>query len=195
MSSHRITGLLQAWRQGDDGALALLTPLVLAELRVLARASMRGERPGHTLQATALVNECYLRLRDARDVDWQDRGHFFATAARTMRRILVDFARARQYAKRGGGTALVPLAPDDRGLSAPGPGRDLVALDDALRALAAVAPRGSQVVEMRFFGGFSTDEIAQALGVSAKTVLRDWQEAKDWLLDELTAARSRPATR
>jgi len=185
--SHRITGLLHAWRQGDDEALAALTPLVHAELRVLARAYMRRERGDHTLQPTALVNECYLRLRDARAVDWQSRTHFFALAARTMRRILVDVARARHYAKRGGDVTHVPLGSDDAHEPASGPGRDLIALDDALRALAARDERQSQVVEMRFFGGFSTEDIAQALGVSAKTVLRDWQAARRWLLDALTA--------
>jgi len=187
VSSHRITGLLHAWRQGDDEALAALTPLVHAELRILARAYMRRERGDHTLQPTALVNECYLRLRDARAVAWQNRQHFFALAARTMRRILVDVARARHYAKRGGRVAHVPLGFDEGSEPASGPGRDLIALDDALRALASRDERQSQIVEMRFFGGFSNEDIAQALGVSAKTVMRDWQEARSWLLDVLTA--------
>jgi RNA polymerase sigma factor (TIGR02999 family) len=181
-SSHRITGLLQAWRQGDDAALAQLTPLVLAELRTLARAYMRRERRDHSMQATGLVNECYLRLLQTRTVDWQNRAHFFALSARLMRRILVDVARARRYSKRGGGAEHVPF--DEHQLAAE-PGRDLVALDDALTALAAVDERKSQVVELRFFGGLTNEEAADVLGVSAKTVMREWQIAKVWLLREL----------
>ena len=180
--------MLQAWRQGDDEALTALTPLVHAELRKLARAYMRGERRDHTLQATGLVNECYLRLVDAREVEWQNRAHFFALSARLMRRILVDFARERQYAKRGGGSVHVPLSPHDDQLPVPEAGPDLVALDDALSALATIDERKSQVVELRFFGGLSNDDIAEALGVSAKTVTREWQVAKVWLLRELTGA-------
>ena len=188
VSSHRITSLLQLWRQGDDDALAALTPLVHAELRKLARAYMRGERRDHTLQATGLVNECYLRLVDARKVEWQNRAHFFALSARLMRRILVDFARGREYAKRGGGSVHVPLSPHDDQLRVVEPGPDLVALDDASSALATINKRKSQVVELRFFGGLSNDDIAAALGVSAKTVIREWQVAKVWLLRELTGA-------
>jgi RNA polymerase sigma factor (TIGR02999 family) len=188
VSSHRITSLLQAWRQGDDEALTALTPLVHAELRKLAGAYMRGERRDHTLQATGLVNECYLRLVDAREVEWQNRAHFFALSARLMRRILVDFARERQYAKRGGGVEHVPLSPHDDQLPVIEPGPDLVALDDALSALAMIDERKSQVVELRFFGGLSNDDIAEALGVSSKTVIREWQVAKVWLLCELTGA-------
>jgi RNA polymerase sigma factor (TIGR02999 family) len=182
-SSHRITGLLQSWRQGDDAALAELTPLVLAELRTLARAYMRRERRDHSMQATGLVNECYLRLLQTRTVDWQNRAHFFALSARLMRRILVDFARARRYSKRGAAAEHVPF--DEQQLAVE-PGRDLVALDDALTALAAVDERKSQVVEMRFFGGLTNEEAADVLGVSAKTVMREWQIAKVWLLRELT---------
>jgi RNA polymerase sigma-70 factor, ECF subfamily len=187
-ASHHITGLLQAWRHGDDAALAALTPLVHAELRRLARLHLRRERAGHSLQPTALVNECYLRLIDGRTVEWRDRGHFFALAARTMRRILVDAARARGTAKRGGDPVRLPLSAvaDGRTARPARAGRDLIALDDALQALAAVDPRRSQVVELRFFGGFTHDEIAETLGVSAKTILRDWQEAKAWLLHALT---------
>jgi RNA polymerase sigma factor (TIGR02999 family) len=182
-SSHRITGLLQSWSQGDDAALAELTPLVLAELRTLARAYLRRERRDHSLQATGLVNECYLRLLQARTVDWRNRAHFFALSARLMRRILVDFARARRYGKRGGRAEHVPF--DDQQLAVE-PGRDLVALDDALTALAAVDERKSRVVEMRFFGGLTNEEAADVLGVSAKTVMREWQIARVWLWRELS---------
>jgi RNA polymerase sigma factor (TIGR02999 family) len=187
--------LLQAWRGGDDEALAALTPLVHGELRLLARAFMRRERDAHSLQPTGLVHECYLRLLDARTVDWQDRRHFYALAARLMRRILIDLARSRGYAKRGGGVAHVPLDGDDLPAASFQPDRDLVALDDALQALAAIDERQSQIVEMRFFGGFSHDDIAQALGVSTKTVMRDWQLARSWLLDALTADRLPRASR
>ena len=187
-SSHRITGLLHAWSQGDDAALAALTPLVLAELRATARAYMRHERAHHSLQATGLVNECYVRLIDARAVAWENRAHFFALAARLMRRILVDFARSRQSAKRGGGAEhtsfnerLVPIEP----------GRDLVALDDALNALGVIDERKSRVVELRFFGGLTNEETARTLGVAEQTVIRDWQVAKVWLLRELTSRRTR----
>lgn len=188
VSTHRITGLLHAWRQGDDHALVALTPLVHAELRKLAGVYMRGERRDHTLQGTGLVNECFLRLVDAREVDWQNRGHFFALAARLMRRILVDLARNWKYAKRGANAVHVPLDPHDDRLPAAEPGHDLVALDDALCALAAIDLRKSQVVELRFFGGLSNEDIARALDVSAKTVMREWQVAKVWLLRELTDA-------
>jgi RNA polymerase sigma factor (TIGR02999 family) len=180
--THRITRLLRAWGQGDDAALAELTPLVHAELRRVARGYMKGERPDHTLQATALVNECFLRLMDARQVPWQDRAHFFALSARLMRRILVDVARARRYDKRRGGAEHVPL---DESVPAAEPGRDLVALDDALQSLATIDERKSHVVELRFFGGLSHEETAEILGVSAKTVMREWQVAKMWLLREL----------
>jgi RNA polymerase sigma-70 factor, ECF subfamily len=182
--SHRVTGLLRAWRQGDEGALSELTPLVHADLRRMARQYMRRERQNLSLPATGLVNECYLRLVDAQHVDWQSRAHFLALAGRTMRRILVDVARARQYRKRGGGAEHVAI--DDQ-IVAPEPGRDLVALDEALQALAVVDERKAQVVELRFFAGLSNEETAEALGVSAKTVMRDWQVAKVWLLRELTA--------
>jgi len=184
--SHRVTGLLHAWGRGDQAALAELTPLVHAELRRLARRYVRRERRDLSLPATGLVNECYLRLVDAQHVDWQNRAHFLALAGRMMRRILVDVARARQYRKRGGDAEHVAI--DDQ-LMAPEPGRDLVALDEALRALAVVDERKAHVVELRFFGGLSNEETADALGVSAKTVMRDWQVAKVWLLRELTSGR------
>src|SRR5688572_21097394 len=158
-------------------------PLVHAELRRLARRHMGHERPGHTLQATALVNEAYLRLIDVRQIQWQNRAHFFAMSARLMRRILVDFARARHYQKRGGGAQKVTF--DEALAVSHERGGELVALDDALVALAAVDPRKSQVVEMRFFGGLSVEETAEALHVSVDTVMRDWKLAKVWLLREL----------
>lgn len=183
MASHQITGLLQAWSRGDEAALAELTPLVHAELRRLAQGYLRRERRDHTLQATGLVNECYVRLLGPRDVPWQNRSHFFALSARLMRRVLVDLARARHYDKRGGAAEHVLL---DERVPAIERGRDLVALDDALSALATIDERKSRVVEMRFFGGLSNEEAGEVLGISAKTVMREWQVAKVWLLRELT---------
>ena len=179
----QVTGLLLAWGKGDDAALERLIPLVHAELRRIAGRHMAHERAGHSLQATALVNEAYLRLVDVRQMKWQDRAHFFAMSARLMRRILVDFARSRGYQKRGGGVEKVSF---DEGLVVSNErGSDLVALDDALIALAEVDSRKSQVVEMRFFGGLSVEETAEALHVSPETVMRDWKLAKAWLLREL----------
>ena len=182
-SSLQVTSLLVAWGAGDQSALDRLVPMVHAELRRLARRQMRGERRGHTLQTTALVNEAYLRLVDLTRVRWQDRAHFFAMSATLMRRILVEHARSRQSAKRGGGAQTVSLeeAADvslERAV-------DLVALDDALQALAAVDSRKSRVIELRFFGGLSVKETAEALNVSVETVARDWRLAKVWLLREL----------
>jgi RNA polymerase sigma factor (TIGR02999 family) len=162
-------------------------PLVHAELRRLAQRYMGRERPGHTLQATALVNEAYLRLIDAKTVRWQNRAHFFAIAARVMRQVLVDSARARGNDKRGGGVRKVSF--DENFMGLPEAGADLVALDDALRALELVHPRKSQVVELKFFGGLSHEETGEALSVSADTVKRDWQFAKLWLLRELRGER------
>jgi RNA polymerase sigma-70 factor (ECF subfamily) len=178
-----VTGLLRAWSAGDDTALAELIPLVHAELRHVARRLMRGERDGHTLQTTALVNEAYVRLVDLTQVRWQDRAHFFAMSARLMRRILVDHARSRTYLKRGGRSHRISLDDD---MLAVDRGADLVALDDALAALAAIDARKSEVVELRFFGGLTVEETALALRVSSETVLRDWRFAKTWLLRELT---------
>ena len=183
MSSHAVTALLVAWGDGDESALARLIPIVHDELHRIARACMAGERADHTLEATALVNEAYLRLIDTHGINWQNRAHFLSMAARLMRRILVDFARSKQYQKRGGGAVAVTLAPD-LALSAE-PGRDLVALDDALKALAKVDERKSRVIEMRFFGGLSVKETAEALHVSPETVMRDWKLAKAWLLRQL----------
>jgi RNA polymerase sigma factor (TIGR02999 family) len=179
----QITRLLVDWRGGDQTALEQLIPLVHDELRRLARRHMAHERVGHTLQATALVNEAFVRLIDVRQVKWQDRAHFFAMSSRLMRRILVDFARSKGYQKRGGGAQKVSF---DEGLMVTRePGQDLVALDDALDALAAFDARKAQVVEMRFFGGLSVEETAEALNVSVDTVMRDWKLAKAWLLREL----------
>jgi RNA polymerase sigma factor (TIGR02999 family) len=184
--SHNVTALLVAWGDGDESAFARLMPIVHDELHRIARGCMAGEKGGHTLQATALVNEAYLRLIQTQGMNWQNRAHFLAMAARLMRRILVDFARSKQYAKRGGGAVKISLAPDVA-LSAQ-PGRDLVALDDALDALAKVDERKSRVIEMRFFGGLSVQETAEALHVSPETVMRDWKMAKAWLLRELRDA-------
>lgn len=179
-----MTQLLLAWRDGDDKALARLTPLVHAELLRIARACMRGEREGHTLQATALVNEVYLRLFDIKKINWQNRAHFLAMAARVMRRILVDSARARAARKRGAGAVRVSITDvldevsDEKGL-------DMIALDDALVALAEEDNRKSRVVELRFFGGLTVEETAAVLGISAETVMRDWKSARVWLLREM----------
>jgi RNA polymerase sigma factor (TIGR02999 family) len=181
--SSDVTALLLAWGNGDESALARLIPVVHDELYRIARACMAGEKGDHPLQATALVNEAYLRLIKTQGVNWQSRAHFLAMAARLMRRILVDFARSKQYLKRGGGAVNVSLDPDVP-LSAQ-PGRDLVALDDALGALAKVDERKSRVIELRFFGGLSVNETAEALHVSPETVMRDWKMAKAWLLRQL----------
>ena len=182
-SSHAVTVLLLEWRQGEQAALERLVPLVYAELRRIAHRYMNRERIGHTLQTTDLVNEAYLRLIDASQVRWQDRAHFFAISAQLMRRILVDFARSRRYLKRGGGAQKVSF--DEALAVSPGQGRDLVALNDALEALALKDNRKSRVVELRFFGGLSVEETAAVLGVSLDTVHRDWRLAKAWLSREM----------
>lgn len=174
---------MRAWGDGDDGALEQLTPLVEAELRRLARAYMARERRGHTLQTTALVNEAFLRLTDARSVRWEDRAHFLGVSARLMRRVLVDHARSRGYRKRGGGVQRVTL--DDELAAVPALALDVVALDRALDALTAVDARKSRVIELRFFGGLTVEETAEVLRVSPDTVKRDWRLAKLWLLREL----------
>jgi len=173
---------LQAWGRGEKAALDRLLPLVHQELRRLAGRHMRHERPGHTLQASALVNEAYLRLIEIKQVPWQNRAHFFAMASRVMRRVLVDAARARGYQKRDGGQQ-VPL--DEAVARADTPSHDFVALDDALTALEAIDPRKCQVVEMRFFAGMSMEETAEALHLSVGTIKRDWRLAKAWLAREL----------
>jgi RNA polymerase sigma factor (TIGR02999 family) len=177
-----VTQLLLAWRSGDQEAFDRLMPLVYDELRRLARLQLRRERPDHTLQPAALVNEAYLRLVDIRQINWRDRSHFFAMAARQMRRILVDHARARRYQKRGGGAAKVTF---DEAVFAKDRAKDLVALDDALDSLAKLDARKAHVVELRFFGGLTNVETAALLNVSTDTVMRDWKTAKTWLLREL----------
>ena len=183
-STHEVTLLLKAWSVGDEAALEKLTPLVYQQLHNIARRYMAGERPGHTLQTTALVNEAYLRLVDSRKVNWQDRAHFFAVSAQLMRRILIDFARSRGYLKRGGAVPHISL--DETPSVCNEPDVNLVALDDALKALSAVDERKSKVVELRFFGGLNVEETAEVLRVSTDTVIRDWRLAKIWLLRELS---------
>ena len=181
---HDVTALLMAWGNGDEGALSRLTPFVYDELHRLAEGYMRREHVGHTLQTTALVNEAYIKLVDSSRVRWQNRAHFFAVAAQLMRRILVDFARQRQYQKRGGDWRQVTLA-EGLGVAAANLDSDLVALDEALQGLAKLDPRKARVVELRFFGGLSLEETAEALQVSTDTVGRDWRAAKAWLMREL----------
>jgi RNA polymerase sigma-70 factor (ECF subfamily) len=178
-----LTSLLRAWSAGDEEALEQLTPLVYGQLHGLAQRYMARESPGHVLQSTALINEAYLRLSNLKGIDWQDRSHFFTTCARLMRRILTDYARSRLYLKREGNVPHVPWT--DRTAGAERPVADLVALDHALDALAALDARKSHVVQLRFFAGLSLDETARALGVSRDTVKRDWIFAKHWLLREL----------
>jgi len=177
-----VSGLLRAWGDGDRRALDQLTPIVYDELRRLASHYMRGERPGHSLQATALVNEAYMRLVDYKGMQWQNRAHFFAVSAQLMRRILVEHAR-RHNLKRGGGVQHVVL--EDTAVIGGERDEDLVALDDALHALASIDSRKAQVVELRFFGGLSVEETAEVLRVSAVTVMRDWSTARAWLYREM----------
>src|SRR5216683_7604458 len=182
--SAEVTGLLRAWSDGDQAALDRLAALVYDELHHMARHYMKDERTGNTLQTTALVNEVYLRLVDVKNVDWQQRGQFFAIAAQMMRRILVDAARARGSHKRGGGAVKVNL--DETALLSSAPDRSILALDEALTAFSQVAPRQAKVVELRYFGGMSEEEIVAALKISPRTVRRDWHFAKAWLLRELS---------
>jgi RNA polymerase sigma factor (TIGR02999 family) len=189
LASADITGLLRAWGRGDDGAFDRLTPVVYAQLRAQAHRYMRQERAGTPLQSTALVHEAYLRLVNAKQVDWQDRKHFFALSAQIMRRILVDAARGRARVKRGGGAARVDHASGidlDKIPSSDSEAATLFgALNDALETLARLDPRRAKVVELRFFGGLSVEETAQVLDVSAQTVMRDWRIARAWLAREL----------
>lgn len=183
-SAEQVTGLLLAWNDGDQAALEKLIPLVYAELHRLARRYMRRENAGHTLQTSALVNEAYLRLIEAHRVRWQNRSHFFAVSAQIMRRILVDFARAKQNLKRGGGVCQVSL--DEGLLVSPERPADLLALDEALERLGALNARQSQVVELRYFGGLNEEEVAEVLKVSPRTVRHDWSLARAWLYRELS---------
>ena len=180
-----LTGLLQAWMRGDPDALAELSSLVHYELRQMARRMLAGERAASAWQPTDLINESYLRLLGWREVEWKNRAHFFAATATMMRRVLVDAARARQASKRGAGEAPLPIEGLD--VAAPGVSVDVIALERALAELAALEPRPAQVVEMRFFGGFSVQETADALGVATRTVINDWNTARAWLYERLTS--------
>ena len=191
MNPTSVTGLLLAWGRGNEGALEQLIPLVHRELHQIAQRCMAGERVGHSLQATVLVNEAYLRLIDAKNVAWHDRAHFLAVAARVMRRILVDHARTRHAQKRGGDAMQVAF--DEELVVTNEPREDFVALDDALEALATFDERKSRVVELRFFGGLSVEETATVLKVSPTTVIGDWRLAKAWLQREMRGDRSHDA--
>ena len=182
-NANRVTELLELWSQGDQLALEQLVPLVYGELHRLAQRYMADERPGHTLQATALVNEAYVRLAGSAHTNWESRTQFFGVCAQVMRRILVDWARARQAGKRGGNIAILEL--EDALAATAQPGSDLVAIDDALKALAEIDPRKSRVIELRFFGGLSVEQTAAVLKVSVETVHRDWRLARSWLRREL----------
>jgi RNA polymerase sigma-70 factor, ECF subfamily len=179
-----VTRLLQAWRTGDEGALEQLMPLVYAELHRMARRYMAAEQTGHPLQTTDLVHEVYLRLVDVNSVDWQNRAHFYAICARLMRRILIDFARSRNYQKRGPNFAHIQL--EEAATVSAAVSSEILAVDEALKQLAVFDSRKSDVVELRFFGGLTVEEIAVALEVSPETVMRDWKLAKAWLLRELS---------
>ena len=189
LPSEQITQLLQSWNEGDQAAIDKLMPLVYDELHRLAQRYMADERPGHTLQTTALINEAYVRLVDSAHTNWEGRTHFLGVCAQVMRRILVDWARSRQALKRGGDVRALNF--DEALTVAKQPDTDLVAMDDALKALTAVDPRKGQVVELRFFGGLSVKETAEVLKVSPETVQRDWKLAKSWLRRELTGGHSR----
>ena len=183
--SAQITQLLLAWRKGEPRALDELMPLVLRELKKIARNFMRGQREGHTLQTTALVNEAFMRLVDSSRVNWQDRSHFFAISAQLMRRVLVDVARRKNSAKRGGERVQVSLADDVK--AAPQKNADLIALDEDLERLSQLNPRHGQIVELKYFGGLTEEEIAETLKVSVRTIRRDWNLARAWLFRELKA--------
>jgi RNA polymerase sigma-70 factor (ECF subfamily) len=187
-SEGSVTQLLIDWRNGDETALDKLIPIVHEELRKLAHYYMRHERPGHILQTSALINEAYMRLVDHKGMRWQNRAHFYAVAAQAMRRVLIDEARKRDYIKRGGDINFIPL--DEAADLAQKTATDLISLDDALTALAAFDWRKSQVVEMRYFGGMTTEEIAEVLEIGPATVARDWDTAKAWLKREISSERS-----
>jgi len=178
-ASQEITRLLQGWNDGDEQALEKLTPVLYRELHRMAHRYMRQERPGHTLQTTALINEAYIRLIGWKNVRWQNRAHFFGVSAQLMRKILVDFARSRNYAKRGAGARAVSL--DEVPAVSRDGAQDILALDCALARLAEIDPRKSQIVELRFFGGLTLEEAAEVMNVSSRTIRRDWDLAKAWL--------------
>jgi len=184
-----ITQLLQVWGDGDNQALEKLTPLLYKELHRMAHRYMRQERSGHTLQTTALINEAYIRLMGWKNVRWQNRAQFFGVSAQLMRKILVDFARSRNYAKRGSGARAISIE-EEPGV-AQGPAHDILALDDALQRLASFDPRKSQIVELRFFGGLTLEETADVLRVSSRTIQREWELAKVWLAREMNAETAR----
>jgi RNA polymerase sigma factor (TIGR02999 family) len=183
--STEITVLLRRMSAGDKGAQEELLPRIYAELKRLAAYYLRSERPGHTLQATALVHEAYIKLTDHAEIDWQGRNHFFALAAQTMRRVLTDYARMRGAAKRGGGAVVLPA--DDQLLVSESQCDLLAALDEALNELAEIEPKQASIVELRFFGGLTEDEIAGLLGISSRTVKREWKKARAWLLGRLSS--------
>ena len=185
-SEEEVTALLRRWRDGDEGALNKLTPLVYDELHRLAHKYIRRERPGHTLQTTALVNEAYVRLVDQNSVDWQNRAHFFGVAAQVMRHILVDYARQQTAVKRGGGVERFNL--DEGLIVSKESAAELVALDEALKALSNLYPRRSKVVELRYFGGLNNKEASEILNVSETTIERDWRFARAWLFREMRPA-------
>ena len=178
-STEQVTQLLLAWREGDEAALGELLPLVYDELHRLAARYMRRESPGHTMQTSALVNEAFIRLVDQRQVHWQNRAHFFGIAAQLMRRILLDHARGQARGKRGGGVHRVSF--DEGAIVSEQRAAELIALDDALNALAAFDSRKSRIVELRFFGGLSNEEVTEVMGMSLRTVEREWRKAKAWL--------------
>src|SRR5256886_8252736 len=182
-SPKNVTQLLADWSHGKDSALSELTPLVYEELRRLAHHHMSGQRPDHTLQTTALVNEAYLRLADQTNLNWQSRAHFFAVAARGMRRILVSYARSNRAQKRGGGAARIEL--DEAAILSPEQSKEIVDLHEALERLGTLDSRKAQVVELKYFGGLNYDEMAEVLKISRVTVRRDWEFAKVWLYTEL----------
>jgi RNA polymerase sigma-70 factor, ECF subfamily len=188
-TSQHVTQLLRAWSEGDGEALAKLTPVLYKELHRMAHRYMRHERSNHTLQTTALINEAYVRLIDWKNVRWQNRAHFFGVAAGLMRRILVDFARSRSYAKRGGGVRMT-VSLDEAATVSRQRAREIVALDEALHSLAVIDARKSQIVELRFFGGLSVAETAEVLSVSSRTILREWDLAKAWLNRELCVEKT-----
>src|SRR6266404_6067252 len=183
VSPHRVTQLLQQCGHGDDAALAELTPLIYDELRRIAHRHMGGQRPDHTLQTTALVNEAYLRLADQTNPNWQSRAHFFAVAARAMRQILVSYARSNRAQKRGGGALRIEL--DEAVILSPEQSKEIVDLDEALERLASLDSRKARVVELKFFGGLNYDEIAEVLKIARRTARRDWEFARIWLYTEL----------